>query len=96
MSDLTPKRRVICAANRVGLTLILGARHYDQTMHATIQHLQALGDERNFRAAEQGFIDQFGEFLTREEALTVARAAGQLEGRHKHNPQDQLCSEDIY
>lgn len=44
----------------------------------------------------QGFLTSNGEFASRRVALRIARAAGQLEGRTKHPPMDQLLSEDLY
>lgn len=86
---------VVAAACRVGETLVVSARHFDLLMH---QQIKQLGMAKDFRAkAEQGFIDQFGEFMDRFEALEVARAAGQLNVRRpKTFPQDRLFSEDIY
>lgn len=49
----------------------------------------------HFGAAEQGFVDQFGAFLTREEAWAIASAAAQiihpLPGR-----EGTLYSENLY
>lgn len=47
-------------------------------------------------AVQQGFIaDQYsgGRFVDRKEALEIAKAAGQI--IHKHNPKDELLSEDL-
>ena len=92
----TDVRRVVCAANRHEDTLVLGARHFDSTMHSIIARLdkQFLPDFPS--TWEQGFIDQHGRFMTRREALYVAIAAGQIVGRVKHGPQDVLFSEDLY
>jgi hypothetical protein len=45
---------------------------------------------------ESGFLTNRGTFVRRKPALRIARAAGQLEGREKHPPLDQLLSEDLY
>lgn len=96
MSQLAQKR-IVCAANRLGKTIVLGARHFDSRMHATIDELKSLGDERKWGASEQGFIDQFGEFHDRVEALAIADAAGQINVyRPKTSPKDELFSEDLY
>ena len=71
------QRRVVCAAvlyadNR----LILGPRHFDPTMHAqwdAIIYANYAG-----LIDEQGFIDQHGVFMNRQEAWKVAEAAGQI------------------
>lgn len=90
--------RIVCAANRLDETIVLGARHFDSRMHATIQAMRALGDERKWGGSEQGFIDQFGKWHDRETALLIAREAGQLEGRTKTGSanSDELFSEDLY
>lgn len=76
-SDNGHKRRIVCAANRFpDGTVILGARHWDPWMHATRKKLNM--SERVDGLAEQGFIDNERNFLTREEAWIVANEAGQI------------------
>ena len=48
------------------------------------------------RDGEQGFVTDEGKFVTREEALVIALQCGQVTMDKKHNPQDQLLSEDLY
>lgn len=88
----TPVRVVVCAANRYGELIVCGARHFDMVMRAQIKAANLV------RATpEQGFIDQWGVFMSREEALAVATAAGQINVRRPKNPPfDELFSEDIY
>jgi hypothetical protein len=88
--DLTPDqlaaRRVVCAAIRKGGYVIIGARHFDSMMHRQIagQVSVCLLEQdredglREWAQAEQGFIDQFGNFLTRQEAFVIADHAGQI------------------
>ena len=45
---------------------------------------------------EQGFIDNFGNFLTREEAWLVAKAAGQVIKVCGGNGSGKLFSENLY
>lgn len=98
MSDMTketvPKRspqRVVCAALRHEEgAIICGPRHFDDTMRAQIS---AQGGD--WRRADQGFVDQFGKFLTREEAYEIAVKNGQ----HRHGEGADgrmLYSEDLY
>lgn len=68
-----PKQVVVCAANRYDDMVICGARHYDKAMRSVLTKFPDL----NKIDCEQGFIDQFGDFLTREEAMIVARESGQ-------------------
>ena len=66
-------RRVVCAANRFPDGLILcGARHWDSLMCAQATALGIKGGNE-----EQGFIDQYGVFMDRKEAMQVAKDAGQ-------------------
>jgi hypothetical protein len=48
-----------------------------------------------WRGAEQGFIDQYGRFLTREEAYVIAEKAGQIKYGPEHS-RGTLYSEDLY
>lgn len=96
--DAPYQRRVVCAANRyhqqfIGYTLILGARHFDQTMHR--QKIARDWDERSCPDSDQGFIDQHGVFMTREEAWDVAVAAGQII-RRVGGDGERLYSENLY
>ena len=85
-------RYIVCAAirNHAGL-IIPGPRHFDETMHKLID---ALGGD--WRSAEQGFIDQNGVFLTREEAKIVADDADQLVMPDIKWDEEKLYSEDLY
>lgn len=92
-------RFVVCAACRYGEMIICGARHYDLVMHGVLAQLK---EDRLFSfeesgRAEQGFIDQRGAFMDREEAFLVAEAAGQLNvRREKSHCHGVLFSEDLY
>lgn len=72
-------RFVVCAAcKHVGTGLIIpGPRHFDETMRALIE--AALKKDGEWpRDFEEGFIDQHGVFMDREEAMLVARKARQF------------------
>ena len=93
-------RRVVCAANRVAETdaLVLGPRHWDTTMRRNAL-ARYNGDEACFDLEwEQGFIDQKGIFMTREEAWKVAEAAGQIIRRVGGDTMNggHLFSENLY
>jgi hypothetical protein len=84
-------QRVVCAAlrNEHG-QIICGPRHYDSIMRGQI------GISRNdWKSAEQGFVDQFGKFLTREEALEIAQSTGQII-RRCGGDEKRLFSENLY
>lgn len=85
-------RRVVCAAIRdENGHVICGPRHFDAVMH---RQLEAYG-EGTWNQAEQGFIDQHGEWLSREEALHIALANGQVIRRCGGDDQE-LFSENLY
>lgn len=73
------QRRVVCAAIRAADgDVLLGIRHYSADMH---KQIEARHDGEKFRHrydADQGFVDQRGVYMTREEAWNVAQAAGQV------------------
>lgn len=71
--------RVVCAANRNRDTgmIICGARHFDRIMHSQME-LRPASERDGWRLAEQGFINQFGDFLTRKQAWDIAEKNGQI------------------
>lgn len=90
---------VVCAAVRLKDGLIVcGPRHFDKIMRA--QFDAACGDRLDERlaGAEQGFVDQFGKFLSRMDAYQIARNVPQRYrkgGGWPHGFQ-ALFSEDLY
>lgn len=90
--DCLVMRRVVCAAILVQSHIICSARHYDRVMWAQISAVNWIfGDVR----AVQGFIDQHGEFLNREDAWKVAEDAGQIIRRVGGDGR-RLFSENLY
>jgi len=89
-------RRVVCAANKTKSgTVLLGARHWDTWMvEQAHPHRIRGGDE------EQGFIDQYGNFLTRKEAWVIAKRQNQIiryvAGQSSETVDDILWSENLY
>lgn len=75
------------------------ARHGTPDAHALFEALRAGNVLENDHAIgeDQGFIDQFGNYHTREQAFVIAKHAGQLEGREKTGSREtSLYSEDLY
>lgn len=93
-----PQQVVVCAACRRDEIIIAGARHFDKVMISQIKAIE--GELRPGAGAlwEQGFIDQFGDFLTREEAMKIAIKAGQKVDieRGCGGNKDILFSEGLY
>ena len=86
-----PQAIVVCAANRKDGVIFCGARHCDAVMR---KQAEAAGIK--LTSAEQGFINQFGEFLTREEAIKVVKESGQPFDIKRNNGDSCLFSEGLY
>jgi len=86
-----PEPIIVCAAikNKTTGVIICGARHYDPLMRHIIS---LMPDSQDWISTEQGFIDQYGVFHSREDAHMIARRAGQI----KADKRDKLFSEDLY
>ena len=94
------ERRVVCAAIRASDGEVLfGVRHYSKDMH---KQIESRFDGKKFIRrgdADQGFVDQYGCFMSREEAWLVAEKSGQL--RYPESCGEgltgfKLYSEDLY
>lgn len=76
----TTRPWIVCAAIFFDGLVIAGARHHDMVMNKVIERLG--GHKAVYEACKtrpiQGFIDQFGRFYTREEAMLVARENDQI------------------
>lgn len=87
--DVSP-RTIVCAANRKDWVIVCGARHFDNVMREQIKRMNM-----DFKNWEQGFIDQYGNFLTREQAYHVASLNGQIV-RRCGGDEGRLFSENLY
>lgn len=87
---------VVCAAckHRDDGLIICGARHWDMVMHKVRESLPE--KYHNSASYEQGFIDRYGNFLTREEAFDLAEHAGQIRVKTGNTRVKTLYSEDLY
>lgn len=89
-----PQSYIVCAAIKKGDRVICGARHFDHIMRQQINASEGSGFWKV--GTEQGFINQFGEFLDREEAWFVAQSSNQIK-RECYDGQDStLYSENLY
>lgn len=99
MTDLPiaePIRRVVCAAIRAADgDVLLGIRHYSMDMHRQIG-MRTDGSKFHRRSGgDQGFVDQYGEYMTRQEAFNVAAKANQIVNWNVCES-GTLCSEGLY
>lgn len=90
------ERRVVCAAIRhPDGRMICSPRHFDSVTHAVLNHYAKTEDIKEWGRADQGFVDQYGEFLTREEAWVIAERQNQI--RHRVGGDGKkLFSENLY
>ena len=101
------QRVVVCAANKVysdvwedGWLIIPANRHHSPLMNKLYDALDCSrftgSIKLDLRRTEQGFIDQWGDFMSREEALKVALASGQRINMKRNGSSTQLFSEGLY
>ena len=72
--------------------IVCGVRHYDLIMHHQLKYYTSLYSTNE---VVQGFVDQYGVFLTREEAYLVAKEANQII-RRVGGDEGRLFSENLY
>lgn len=100
MAINTKPRRIVCAAVRAASgEILLGIRHYDKEMSTQIcMRVDGYLFQHRY-GNDQGFVDQFGAYLTRSEAYLIAKAASQVRypeacGEGPHGP--ELYSLGLY
>lgn len=90
-------RRIVCAAIRApDLDVIIGIRHFSPDMRAQIQNRS--DGEKFLDTVEEGFVDQWGLFLTRQQAWHIALKQNQIIQRCGGDTIDggYLWSENLY
>ncbi len=92
--------RIVSAANRFiledGIDIIIpSARHWDPLM---MRIIMALSDRLSTECQEQGFIDQYGNFHSREDAWIIAKENNQIIHRVGGDTANggRLFSENLY
>lgn len=102
MTDWTPppyaKIWIVCAACKYKDFIATGPRHFDKTM---VVQAQAWLDNNGLPPQtmgefDQGFIDQWGRYYSREEALKIVLENGQPFSRDRNGYGDWLFSEGLY
>ena len=84
--------KIVCAACKLDDLIVCGARHYDKMMNIQIEACGRTG----WPKAEQGFIDQFGNFYSRVEAYNIIER-NKLQVIDKNNGSKvELYSEGLY
>lgn len=101
--NVTPQR-IVCAANQhKDGAVIIGIRHFDEVMRSTIDSRTYENPDESWDGCDQGFVDQFGNFLSREEAWVIAvkakqiyRLVGGQTEESKSETNVKLYSENLY
>jgi len=89
------KRVVVCAAIKYGELIICSARHYDKRMHKILRFINK--DQLPPDKEIQGFIDQFGTFMDRFEAMEIVLGNKQsLDVERNGGEIKELYSEGLY
>jgi hypothetical protein len=87
--------RIVCAAIRhkeEPNLIIAGVRHYDSIMRSQVERS---GGSKYWLGCEQGFLDNKGNFLTREQAHIIALQTQQIIYRCGGD-KECLFSENLY
>lgn len=88
--------RIVCAAILYeNGTMIVSPRHFDMVAKKMIEQLNPDWSYWRKLKHEQGFVDKFGEFHSRESAWEIAYAADQIV-RHCAGDAGKLFSENLY
>lgn len=91
------ERRVVCASIRAANgDILVGIRHYSQDMHYAIQRDPNGRRFENRFDEDQGFVNSWGEYLTRKEAYVVARHNNQIIRETPFTRAGKLDSEALY
>jgi hypothetical protein len=88
--DSLEKRQVVTAANNYNGVIVLGVRHFCPLMRYTLHRFGIKGSSPH----EQGFVDQWGNFMDRKEALVVLKTNGKF--IRDDDYLDELYSENLH
>lgn len=87
------KQWIVCAATLMkDGAIVTGIRHYSPEMRAIMK--KAYGEGYHLLVAQQGFVDNFGKFLSREDAWIIAEKNGQIQ--YQVSSPSELYSENLY
>jgi hypothetical protein len=87
---------IVCAAllHKESGRIMLGVRHYCPRMREQINASEGV-DFWKGAGIEQGFVDQYGRFLNREDAHKIAKEKNQIR-RRCGGDDETLYSENLY
>lgn len=90
---------IVCAANknRANGYIVCGARHWDNVMQKQIAVFYDTTVKSRGKDWEQGFIDQWGRFYNRKDAMKAVKESGQPFNAERNSGNgDILFSEGLY
>lgn len=89
------KQVIVCAAIKTGDVILCGHRHFDMVM---ISQIEAIGlTAQDLAGNIQGFIDNKGKFLTRQQAMDIVKKNGQpFDAERNGGNGKKLFSEGLY
>jgi len=89
---------IVCAACRAPDGFIaVGPRHFDDTMCRQIEVWHSANSVPNTPPWEQGFVDQFGRFYGREQAMQIVKDNKQpFDAERNGGSVELLFSEGLY
>ena len=93
--NVTPQRIVCAACKHKDGDVIIGIRHFDLLMRNTIDFRYELDSYESWDGCDQGFVDQFGKFLSRREAWVIAVKASQIYRLVGSQNEDSKTRDDV-
>ncbi len=92
------KSKIVCAALLKDNIIIAGPRHFDFIMRSQIKAIikSTASKIGSFASAEQGFIDQFGTFYNRVDAMRIVKKSEQFFNPDRNCSSTELFSEGLY
>ena len=91
------KEVIVCAACKLSDgTILCGARHWDGLMNAQYKAIKQNNQDIKIDHSAQGFVNQWGEYKDRVEALSIVKTNGQPFNQERNGATDELYSEGIY
>ena len=99
VKEIVP-RKIVAAAQRFHGYILVGVRHFDPLMNATLDLSTEINElyHKSLRdsSLEAGFVDQWGVFVDRKEALAIVLASGQPFYPNRNGCTDELYSEGVW
>lgn len=94
---LPRQQTIVCSAMRSPSGIIIACvRHGDDLFYNAVDNMKLCKEDQDLNYWEQGFVDQYREFLTREEAWVIAEQNDQIKHKLGCDSAKRLYSENLY